>query len=340
MAETLNRQWRLARRPEGRATATDFEWTETSVPRPGPGQALVRNDLLSLDPTCRSWMSERETYLPPVNLGDVMRGISVGTVVDSHHPALREGMPVYGMFGWQDYAIAGRDDLVAPLPQAPDMPLTIHLGLFGHVGMTAYFGIEDVAKPKPGETLVVSAAAGAVGSLAGQLGRIRGCRVVGITGTREKCEWLTSELGFDAAINHREEIPLAEALARNCPEGIDVYFDNVGGYTLEAVLQCINQKARIALCGMISGYNEPSRDGGPPSPRNLFQVVFKRASMEGFLVLDYWNRAAEAVDALARLHQEHRIKYRVHVVQGLENAPAALNMLFDGSNQGKLVVAI
>ncbi|HUF23761.1 MAG TPA: NADP-dependent oxidoreductase [Vicinamibacterales bacterium] len=178
----------------------------------------------------------------------------------------------------------------------------------------------DVAKPKPGETLVVSGAAGAVGSLAGQLGKILGCRVVGIAGTREKCQWLTQELGFDAAVNYREERQLADALAQHCPQGIDVYFDNVGGEALEAALDLINVGARLALCGMISVYNESGPDGyAPASPRNLFQIIIKRARMEGFLVLDYWNRAAEAIEALATLHQAGRLKYRVHVVEGLEN---------------------
>lgn len=341
MEHAVNRQWRIARRPEGLARVTDFEWTESPVPRPGADQALVRNRLLSLDPTNRSWMSERETYLPPLNLGDVMRGIGVATVVESNNPALRVGMPVYGVFGWQDYAIVGPRDLVAPLPEDPEIPLTIHLGLFGHVGMTAYFGLMDVAKPKQGETLVVSAAAGAVGSLVGQLGKDLGCRVVGIAGTREKCQWLTNELGFDAAVNYREERRLADALAQHCPQGIDVYFDNVGGKALEVALDLINVGARLALCGMISVYNESRPDGYvPEGPRNLFQIIVKRARMEGFLVLDYWNRAAEAIETLARLHQAGRLKYRVHVVEGLENAPTAMNMLFDGSNQGKLMVRI
>jgi NADPH-dependent curcumin reductase CurA len=341
MEHAVNRQWRIARRPEGLAKVTDFEWTESPVPRPGPDQALVRNKLLSLDPTNRSWMSERDTYLPPLKLGEVMRGICVATVVESNNQTFRVGMPLYGVFGWQDYAIVGPEDLVAPLPEDPEIPLTIHLGLFGHVGMTAYFGLVDVAKPKPGETLVVSGAAGAVGSLAGQLGKIWGCRVVGIAGTREKCQWLTKELGFDAAVNYREEPQLVEALAQHCPHGIDVYFDNVGGEPLEAALDLINVGARLVLYGMISVYNESGRDGhAPAGPRNLLQVIFKRARMQGFLVLDYWNRASEAIEALAGLHQSGRLKYRVHVIEGLENAPTAMNMLFDGSNQGKLVVRI
>ena len=341
MEHAANHQWRIARRPEGLAKSSDFEWTEVPVPRPGPGEALVQNKLLSLDPTNRLWMWERETYLPPQNLGDVMRGICVGTVVESNNPGLRVGTPIYGVFGWQDYAIVGPNDLVAPLPEDPKIPLTLHLGLFGHIGMTAYFGLLDIAKPKQGETLVVSAAAGAVGSLVGQIGKISGCRVIGIAGNEEKCQWITKELGFDAAVNYREHRPLVEALAKHCPNGIDVYFDNVGGEALEAALDLINLRARITVCGMISGYNDTDLDGHVrTSPRNLMQLVIKRARMEGFLVLDYWNRAGEAIEALAKWHQEGRVKYRVHVIEGLKNAPAAMNMLFDGSNRGKLIVKI
>ena len=286
-------------------------------------------------------MRERDTYLPAQALGEVVRGICVGTVVESNMPSLRIGARIYGMFGWQDYAIVRPNDLVAPLPDDPSLPLSIHLGLFGHIGMTAYFGLLDVAKPKPGDTVVVSAAAGAVGSLVGQIGKIVGCRVVGIAGSEEKCRWITQELGFDAAINYRSERPLVDALTKACPNGIDVYFDNVGGEVLEAALDLLNLNARIAVCGMISGYNSAdSRGHVAAGPRNLLQLVIKRARMEGFLVLDYWDRAAEAIGAIANWYQEGRLKYRVHEVDGLRNAPAAMNQLFDGNHHGKLFVKI
>jgi NADPH-dependent curcumin reductase CurA len=323
------------------ATSADFSWKEAPIPRPGPGEALVQNKLLSLDPTNRLWMWERETYMPPQTLGEVMRGICVGTVIESNNPSLAAGNPVYGFFGWQDYSIVGPNDMVAPLPNDPNIPLTVHLGLFGHIGMTAYFGLLDVAKPRPGETIVVSGGAGAVGSLAGQIGKIVGCRVIGIAGSDEKCRWLTQELGFDGAINYRATRSLTGALSEHCPNGIDVYFDNVGGETLEAALDLLNLKGRISVCGMISGYNEADRKGHVGSgPKNLSQLIMKRARMEGFLVLDYWDRAAEAIQALAKWHQEGRLKYRVHEVEGLQSAPAAMNMLFDGSNHGKLIVTI
>jgi NADPH-dependent curcumin reductase CurA len=341
MERARNRQWRLARRPEGLATVDDFEWMESTIPSPRPGQILVRTKLLSLDPTNRSWMSDRETYLPRLNLGEVMRGIGVGTVVESNDPAFRVGASLYGLFGWQDYAIVEPGDRVLVLPENPEVPLTMHLSLFGHIGITAYFGLAEVARPKAGETLVVSAAAGAVGSLAGQLGKLWGCRVVGIAGTHDKCAWLTNELGFDAAINYKDETSLVDALAHNCPSGVDVYFDNVGGAILDAVLNVINLNARIALCGMIAGYNDPGRAGhGANGPQNLFQVIVKRARMEGFLALDYWDRAPEAIAALAAFYQSGHLKYRTHIIDGLENAPAAMNMLFDGSNQGKLMIRI
>jgi len=292
---------------------TDFAWAEPHVLRPGPGEALVQNQLLSLDSTNRVWLWERDSYLPQQNLGDVMRGICVGTVVDSNNPALPVGTPVHGVFGRQDYAIVGPNDLVAPLPEDPNIPRVVHLGLYGHIGITAYFGLLDIAQPKQGETFVVSGAAGAVGSLVGQLAKISGCRVVGIAGNQEKCRWMTQELGFDAAVNYREEKPLDEALTKHCPHGIDVYFDNVGGETLEAALDLINLRGRIALCGMISGYNETGRDGHlRTGPRNLGQSIIKRVRMEGFLCLDYWNRAGEAFEALGKWYQEGKVKYRVH----------------------------
>ena len=341
MERAVNRQWCLGRRPTGLAALPDFEWKEAPIPKPGPGEALVQNKLLSLDPTNRLWMWERETYLPPQELGEVMRGICVGTVIESNNPALRVGIPIYGFFGWQDYAIVGPNDLVAPLPDDPNIPLTLHLGLFGHIGMTAYFGLLDVAKPKPGETLLVSGAAGAVGSLVGQIGKIMGCRVIGVAGSDDKCRWLTQELGFDGAVNYRESKPLRPAVAKHRPQGIDVYFDNVWGDILEAALDLLNLKARIAVCGMIGGYNTADQRGHVwAGPRNLMQLVMKRARMEGFLVLDYWARAAEAIEALATWHAEGKLKYRVHEIEGLKNAPVALNMLFDGRNSGKLIVRV
>lgn len=332
---TLNRQWRLAARPSGLPKESDFSWHEEPVAEPGDGELLVRNLYLSLDPANRGWMTGRKTYIDPVGIGDVMFGSTIAVVESSRHQDFQPGEIVSGFLGWQDYALASPRALVKLPPELP-VPLEDYFAVFGHVGMTAYFGLLDVGRPAEGETLVVSAAAGAVGSLVGQLGKLHGCRVVGIAGSDEKCSWLTAELGFDAAVNYRRE-PVAEALAASCPEGIDVYFDNVGGDILEAALSGINDRARIVVCGMISQYNaiEP-----PPGPRNLGNLLIHRARMEGFIVLDYFLRASEAIEALGAWVSEGRLRYRVHVVEGLEEAPAALNYLFDGRNEGKLVIKL
>lgn len=335
MTDRMNRQWRLAARPVGNFKDSDFQWTEEPVPEIKDGELLVHNKYISLDPTNRGWANAVDTYLPAVKLGDVMRGGAIGVVEESRNPGFNVGDHVSGLLGWQEYAISNGTGL-AKLPEIPGLPLTAHLGLFGHIGLTAYFGLLDVGQPKAGETLVVSAAAGAVGSLVGQIGKIVGCRVVGIAGSEEKCRWLTEDLGFDAAINYKKE-NVFEALKRECPKGIDVDFENVGGEILNSVLALINLGARISLCGMISQYNATDR---MPGPSNLFMLIVRRARIQGFLVSDYMGRAAEAMTALGGWLREGKIKYRVDVVEGLEQTPRAVNKLFDGSNQGKLVVKI
>ncbi len=334
-----NGQWRAVRRPASLAQASDFQWREEPIPDPGPGQFLVKILYLSLDPSNRTWLWEQQDYLPPLKLGDVMGGGAIGRIEKSNNPAFPVGGHVMGLFGWQEYCVHDGSGLTALLPPDPNIPLTMHYGLFGHIGLTAYFGLRDVGKPKAGETLVVSGAAGAVGSLVGQIGKIQGCRVVGIAGSDEKCQWLTRELGFDAAINYkRESVP--EQLSKHCARGIDLYFDNVGGPILEAVLDRLNLKARIVVCGAISQYNHAQVSEFDPGPRNIFRLVTRRARMEGFLVFDYWERAAEGIGALAQWYAAGKLKYRVDVVEGLKNAPIALNKLYDGSNAGKLIVKV
>jgi NADPH-dependent curcumin reductase CurA len=335
MTEKMNRQWRLAARPVGTFKDSDFTWTEEPVPALDEGEVLVHSQYISLDPTNRGWANATDTYLPAVKLGDVMRGGAIGLVEESRNPKFKTGDLVSGLFGWQEYAVSDGTG-VSKLPVIPGLPLTAYLGLFGHIGLTAYYGLLDVGMPKEGETLVVSGAAGAVGSLVGQIGKIKGCYVAGIAGTDEKCKWLTEELGFDAAINYKTE-NISEALKRACPKGVDIYFDNVGGEILEAVLAQINLGARIPLCGMISQYNATER---PVGPSNLAMLIIRRARMQGFLVSDYMSRAEEAMTQLGRWLMEGKIKYRVDVVEGLEQTPRAVNKLFDGSNQGKLVVKI
>lgn len=330
-----NQQWLLAARPSGTVKESDFRWVESPAPAPKDGEALVRNVYLSLDPTNRVWMNEADSYLPALALGDVMRGIAIGIVEESRHPDFAAGDLVQGLIGWQRYAVIPGPALTK-LPRLP-VPVTAFFGLLGHIGLTAYFGLLDITQPKPGETLVVSTAAGAVGSLVGQIGKILGLRAVGLTGSDEKCRWITEELGYDAAINYKKE-NVREALHRHCPEGIDIYFDNVGGDILEAVLDQINLRARISICGMISQYSsDGTRMAGPA---NLANLIMKRARMEGFLCTDYLNRAQEGITALIGWAAAGKLKYRVDVVQGLENTPRALQKLFDGSNTGKLIVQV
>ena len=335
MGAKVNRQWRLAARPIGLIKESDFEWREEPVPTPGEGEILVRNIYLSLDPANRGWVREVKSYIPPVTIGEVMRGITIGVVEQSHHPDFQVGDIVQGILGWQEYALTDGAGLTQ-LPRELSLPLTAYMGLFGIIGPTAYFGLLDIGKPKAGETLVVSAAAGAVGSLVGQIGKIKGCRVVGIAGTDEKCRWITEELGFDAAINYKTE-PVGERLQKHCPDGIDLYFDNVGGEILDAVLSLINVRARIVICGTISHANvtEPV-----PGPYNFRSILTQRARVEGFIILDYVARFQEATEDMGRWLTEGKIQYRVDVVEGLENAPGAINKLFDGSNKGKLIVKV
>jgi hypothetical protein len=328
-----NQQWRLAARPEGLFRESDFRWVEEETPALEEGQALVRTVYLSLDPTNRGWAAG-DTYLPAVPLDSVMRGIGVGRVEESRDPSLAPGDVVSGLLGWQRYAVLPASQLTK-LPPIP-LPLSAHLGLLGHIGLTAWVGLLRIGQPKAGETLVVSAAAGAVGSLVGQIGKIQGMRVVGIAGSDEKCAWLTGELGFDAAVNYKKA-PIFAGLRRACPDGVDVYFDNVGGETLDTVLSLVNLRARIVVCGLISQYNATAV---PPGPKNLPNLLVKRARMEGFIVLDHLADAERATADLVRWHLAGKLRYRLDVVHGLEKAPAAVNRLFDGTNTGKLVVRV
>jgi NADPH-dependent curcumin reductase CurA len=330
-----NHQWLIAARPHGDVTESDFRWHQTTIADPDDGQLLIRSVYLSLDPTNRIWMNDADSYLPALKLGDLMRGIGIGVVEESNNPGFAPGDIVQGMLGWQQYSISDGAG-VGKLPKGLPVPLTAFFGLLGHIGLTAYFGLLDITAPKPGETLVISTAAGAVGSLVGQIGKIKGCHVVGLTGSDEKCRWITEDLGFDAAINYKtENVP--DALKQHCPKGIDIYFDNVGGSILEAVLNLINLKARISVCGMISQYNS----GHPvPGPANLANLIMKRARMEGFLCTDYLPRGEEAFTPMIGWLMQGKLKYKVDVVEGLENAPRALHKLFDGSNTGKLIVQV
>ena len=331
----MNHQWRIAARPQGLVKESDFEWREEPTAKIGAGQILVRTVYLSLDPTNRGWMNPVDTYMPAIPLGAVMRGITMGVVEASEHPGFAAGDIVQGMGGWQEY-YAGDASGWTKLARLPGLPLTTYFGAMGHIGFTAYFGLMEIGQPKPGETLVVTAAAGAVGSMAGQMGKIAGCRVVGIAGADEKCRWIRQELGFDAAINYKKE-DVRKALAATCPNGIDIDFENVGGEILDAILERINLGARVAVCGLISTYNAQAPVAGP---YNFVNILVKRARVQGFIVLDYAARFPEAARQIVQWLKEGKLKYRLDMVEGLRNAPAALNRLFDGTNAGKLLVKV
>lgn len=338
MKTGINRQLRLASRPVGDIKESDFEYREESIPSPKEGEVLVRSIYLSLDPTNRIWMSDMEQYMPPVEIGEVMRGVIIGVVEESKNQNFKQGDLVSGVLGWQDYVIAEGNSgfSLTRLPDPLPCPLTAFMGPLGLTGCTAYFGLLDIGQIKVGETVVVSAAAGAVGSIVGQIAKIKGCRVVGITGSNEKCRWLVEELGFDAAINYKT-VDLESAIAQACPDGIDVYFDNVGGSILDAVLTKINLYARIPLCGLISTYNatEPV-----PGPYNYSKILMNRVRVQGFIILDYIPRWSEAISDLGQWLNQGKIKYALEVIEGLENAPKAILKLFDGNKKGKLIVKV
>ncbi len=334
----MNRRILLRERPSGDYDPKILQRVVEPVPTPGPGQALVRNRYLSLDPTNRIWMSEAEGYLPPVRLGEVMRGGAVGEVIASNSRKFPVGAKVAGLLGWQDYVIVSDsgDALVQVIPGWLPVPLTATLGVLGATGMTAYFGLLDIGKPKRGETVVISAAAGAVGSIAGQIAKIHGARVVGIAGSKDKCEWLVRELGFDAAINRRDA-NWREQLKASCPKGIDVDFENAGGEIMEAVLDLMNLHGRVILCGMISQYGKDDAAGGP---RNFRHLLIRRLKVQGFIILDYIPRFPLAQLRMLWWLKRGRIKDFSTIVKGLDNAPQALTQLFRGENTGKLIVEI
>lgn len=336
MGDDVNRQWVLASRPTGMVEPSCFELRSEDVPVPDEGEFVVRNLYLSLDPAMRGWMTDLPNYVPPVGIGEVMRGACVGRVAQSRHPDYESGDLVVGVFGWQDYAISDGGGIL-PATKVPEgVPPTVPIGILGITTLTAYFGLKEIAKPKEGETVVVSGAAGATGSVAGQLARIWGCRVVGIAGGPEKCDWLTGELGFDGAIDYKNE-HVRRRLRELCPDGIDVFWDNVGGEALEAALANLAMHARVVLCGAISTYNAAER---PPGPSNYMNLLVRRSRMEGFVVFDYLARTDEALAELAPLIGEGKIRYREDVRDGLECAPQALVDLYTGANTGKLLVKI
>jgi NADPH-dependent curcumin reductase CurA len=330
------KRWILQRRPVGALQPDDLKLVDFTAPPLADGQVLVRTLYLSIDPTNRIWMSDQDQYLPPVALGQTMRGGGIGVVEESRAPDLEVGAIVnLGLGGWASHMVVDAAALTR-LPAIPGLPLTAYMSVLGATGLTAWFGMCDIGAPKPGETVVVSAAAGAVGSIAGQIAKLRGARVIGIAGGEAKCRWLVDDLGFDGAIDYKSQDVGAE-LDRLCPDGIDVNFENVGGAIMDAVISRMNNFGRVALCGLISTYND---EGPPQGPRDFGRILMHRLKIQGFIIIDYLPRAAEALAELVPWAVSGQLKWKVHVEEGLENAPAALERLFSGAHDGKLVVRV
>lgn len=331
-----NRQFFLHSRPSGSPTDDNIRRRDTSVPALEAGDVLIHNLYFSLDPAIRGWMSDAPSYLPPIDIGSPIRSTTAGRVIASRHPGFAEGDYVWGMNAWEDYSVA-RGDTLVPVPADNKYPLHYYLSIFGAVGMTAYFGIIDAGKPRAGETILVSAAAGAVGSLVGQIGKIVGCNVVGLAGSETKNRWITEELGFDTAINYKTCGSLVDAIAAACPDGIDIYFDNVGGEILDAALLNLNSNARVVFCGSISTYDstEPV-----PGPYNWWQILARSATVQGFLVSNYFGQFDQGIAAMSQWLDEGKIQFREDIVDGFENTLTAFHKLFDGSNQGKLILRV
>jgi NADPH-dependent curcumin reductase len=330
-----NRMVKLARRPKGMVTREDFRVEDGPVPEPGPGEFRVRIEYISLDPAMRGWVNEGRSYVPPVGIGEVMRAYSAGIVDKSNNPAFKVGDAVQGVLGVQRYAISKGERVVKlDLSQAP---LQRWIGGLGMPGWTAYFGLLEVGQPKSGETVLVSAASGAVGAVVGQIAKIKGCRAVGIAGGPDKCRYVKDELGFDACVDYKAG-NLAGDLKAACPNGIDVYFENVGGEILDTVLTQMNLRGRIPVCGLISAYNATSL---PEGPKNLRYVLIQRLRVQGLLVFDWADRVPEAIAQLGAWHKEGKLKMREDVREGgLDAFPDVLNLLYTGGNQGKLVLKV
>ena len=335
---TQNRQWKLASRPVGMVAESNFEYREAPLPQLQDGAVLIRNLWVSFDPAMRGWMEDRESYMPPIAIGEVMRCGAVGQVVESKNPELKVGDYVQGMFGWQEYAISGPggSSFGAASKIPAGVPPRLTLSVLGITGLTAYFGLLDLGEPKRGETVVVSGAAGATGSVAAQIARIKGCRVVGIAGGPEKCRWLLDQAKLDGAIDYKSE-NVGARLRELCTGGVDVFFDNVGGEILDAALARLAMKARVVLCGGISGYNEIEP---PPGPKNIMNLVLQRARMEGFIIIDYLSRFPEGSEKLLEWVEAGEIAYEEDIQEGIENAPKTFLRLFSGQNLGKQLLKV
>jgi len=341
MSTLENRQYYLASRPAGAPTPQDVPYRDVPVAEPAEGEVVLRNLYISLDPAIRGWMGDDPNYIEPIAIGDPVRATIIGRVEKSASEDFKPGDVAMVMGGWERYSTVPAAMCTA-LDESAGVPLSYYLGVLGPTGLTAYFGLLEVGKPQAGETVLVSAAAGAVGSIVGQIAKMQGCRVVGMAGSEEKCAWLRDTLGFDAAINYRscgdDAAALEGAIREACPDGVDVYFDNVGGNILEAALACLNKFARVAVCGWISTYNMADAPG--PSARNLWQLVANSVTIQGFVVIDYMDRFPEGIAQLAEWVMAGKLQFREEVVEGLDNILPTFLKLFDGSNSGKLVISI
>ncbi len=332
----VNRQVRLKARPAGIPQAEHFALAEAAIPEPGAGQFLVRNEFLSVEPAMRGWVSAVANYAEPVGIGDVMRAFAAGTVIASRHKDYAEGERVMGLFGWQHFALSDGGNVTRKVKET-DLPLSLSLGILGLNGVTAYFGLLDAGQPRPGDTVAVSTAAGAVGSAVGQIAKLMGCRTVGIAGGPVKTKLCREAFGYDAAIDYKAEADLAGALAAACPRGIDVYFDNTAGAISDAVLTQLAVGARIVICGTAS---VASWEPPPQGPRVERHVLIKRAHMSGFLVFDYRHRYEEAVARLAAWIRQGSLRYREDIAEGIEHCPGAIAQLYRGENLGKKLIRL
>jgi len=339
----VNHQVRLAKRPEGAATREHWRFGSEPVAEPAEGGVLVKTLSLSLDPAMRGWLNDAKSYIPPVEIGAVMRAGGVGRVIASKNPQFAVGDTVYGTLNVQEYMLIPQEEIKRNGLVKIDLrvgSITQWLNVLGMPGMTGYFGLMDVGQPKAGETVVISGAAGAVGQTVGQLAKIKGCRVVGIAGGEAKCDWVVKELGFDACIDYKAgAAAVRDGLKQHCPKGVDIYFDNVGGEILDLVLARIARKARIIICGAISQYNN-ANSMPAAGPRNYLSLLVNRARMEGIVVFDYADRYPVAIAELAGYLKDGRMKSKEDIVQGLDTFPEALNRLFSGANFGKLVLQV
>lgn len=334
MAE--NRQVLLARRPNGVPVMEDFAFATGPIPEPREGEVLLRHLLLSIDPAIRGWMADKPSYLPPIALGAPVRSGTLSQVVASRDPRVEVGSIVQALGAWEEYSAVPAQAVMGRVERLDGIPLEAHLSVLGGTGLTAYFGLLEVGRPREGETVLVSAAAGGVGSIVGQIAKIRGCRVVGIAGGEEKCRWIVDELGFDAAIDYKRE-DVKAALSAAAPKGVDVYFDSVGGEILEIALTRLRNRGRVVLCGAISQIHD---DELPPGPRSYVHLLAKRGRMEGFVTLDYAARYDEARAELAAWIRAGKLVHRDELAHGLEHAPRHFLRLFDGSHRGKLMVKL